>query len=32
MPPPDTIPLSAVQHWLYCPRQCVLIHNEQVWA
>lgn len=32
MPPPDTIPLSALQHWLYCPRQCALIHNEQVWA
>jgi CRISPR-associated exonuclease Cas4 len=28
----DTIPLSALQHWLYCPRQCALIHNEQVWA
>lgn len=32
MPPPDPIPLSALQHWLYCPRQCALIHNEQVWA
>ena len=32
MPPPPTIPLSALQHWLYCPRQCALIHNEQVWA
>jgi CRISPR-associated exonuclease Cas4 len=28
----QTIPLSALQHWLYCPRQCALIHNEQVWA
>lgn len=27
-----TIPLSALQHWLYCPRQCALIHNEQAWA
>lgn len=26
------IPLSALQHYLYCPRQCALIHNEQVWA
>lgn len=26
------IPLSALQHWLYCPRQCALIHNEQAWA
>ncbi len=32
MPPPDAIPLSALQHWLYCPRQCALIHNEQVWT
>jgi CRISPR-associated exonuclease Cas4 len=32
MPPPEAIPLSALQHWLYCPRQCALIHNEQVWA
>jgi len=26
----DPIPLSALQHWLYCPRQCGLIHLEQV--
>ena len=26
----DPIPLSAVQHWAYCPRQCALIHIEQV--
>jgi CRISPR-associated exonuclease Cas4 len=26
------IPLSALQHWLFCPRQCGLIHLEQVWA
>ena len=35
-PPPyaedDLILLSALQHWLYCPRQCALIHLEQVWA
>ncbi len=24
--------LSALQHWLYCPRQCAFIHLEQVWA
>ncbi len=23
------IPLSALQHWIYCPRQCGLIHLEQ---
>jgi CRISPR-associated exonuclease Cas4 len=26
------IPISALQHWLYCPRQCALIHLEQAWA
>lgn len=27
--PTDPIPLSALQHWSYCPRQCALIHLEQ---
>lgn len=26
---PDLIPLSALQHYSYCPRQCALIHQEQ---
>jgi CRISPR-associated exonuclease Cas4 len=26
----DPIMLSALQHWSYCPRQCALIHLEQV--
>ena len=26
------IPLSALQHHLFCPRQCALIHVEQQWA
>lgn len=26
------IPLSALQHWAYCPRQCGLIHLEQAFA
>ena len=26
------IPLSALQHYAFCPRQCALIHNEQAWA
>ena len=36
--PPDPIaedafiPLSALQHYLFCPRQCALIHVEQIWA
>lgn len=25
----DAIPLSAIQHYSYCPRQCALIHVEQ---
>lgn len=29
MDDPDLIPLSALQHWAYCPRQCGLIHLEQ---
>jgi CRISPR-associated exonuclease Cas4 len=29
MEEPDPFPLSAVQHWAYCPRQCGLIHLEQ---
>jgi CRISPR-associated exonuclease Cas4 len=24
----DPIPISALQHYLYCPRQCALIHLE----
>ena len=27
--PDDPLPLSALQHWAYCPRQCGLIHLEQ---
>lgn len=30
--PADPIPLSALQHWCYCPRQCALIHVEQVFT
>ena len=33
MPEPiDPIPISALQHWSYCPRQCALIHLEQAFA
>ena len=28
----DYIMLSAVQHFMFCPRQCALIHIEQLWA
>lgn len=30
--PPDPIPLSALQHYSYCPRQCALIHQEQTFT
>lgn len=26
------LPLSALQHLIFCERQCALIHNEQQWA
>lgn len=29
---PIPIPISALQHWSYCPRQCALIHQEQAFA
>jgi len=28
----ELLPISALQHLAYCPRQCALIHLEQVWA
>lgn len=28
----DLLPISALQHWLFCPRQCALIHLEQAWS
>lgn len=36
--PPDLeaenalVPISALQHYLFCPRQCALIHIERVWT
>ncbi len=27
----ESVMLSALQHYAYCPRQCALIHLEQVW-
>lgn len=29
--PSELIAISALQHYLYCPRQCALIHLEQIW-
>lgn len=28
----DLLPLSALQHLLFCERQCALIHLEQLWV
>ncbi|MBI4916523.1 MAG: CRISPR-associated protein Cas4 [Acidobacteria bacterium] len=28
----DLVPLSALQHLVFCERQCALIHVEQAWA
>lgn len=28
----DLFPLSALQHIVFCDRQCALIHTEQAWA
>jgi CRISPR-associated exonuclease Cas4 len=28
----DLLPISALQHLLFCPRQCALIHIERLWA
>jgi CRISPR-associated exonuclease Cas4 len=28
----DLIPISALQHLVFCPRQCALIHIEQLWT
>ena len=26
------IPISAIEHFVYCPRQCALIHCDGVWS
>lgn len=28
----DLLPISALQHLLFCERQCALIHLERIWA
>jgi CRISPR-associated exonuclease Cas4 len=30
-PESELLPLSALQHYLFCPRQCALIHLEGIW-
>lgn len=31
LPGNESLPISALQHWLFCPRQCALIHVERLW-
>lgn len=31
-PEDELVPISALQHYAFCPRQCGLIHVETVWA
>ena len=31
-PGPEPIPISALQHAVYCLRQAALIHLERLWA
>jgi len=28
----DLLPISALQHWVFCRRQCALIHAERLWS
>ncbi len=28
----DLLPISALQHLIFCPRQCALIHIERAWS
>ena len=30
--PDDLMMISALQHFIYCERQCALIHIEQIWS
>jgi len=31
-PTVELLPVSGLQHFLFCPRQWALIHLEQIWA
>jgi CRISPR-associated exonuclease Cas4 len=31
-PEADLVPISALQHYMFCHRQCALIHVEQIWV
>lgn len=27
----ESVPISALQHFVFCPRQCAYIHIERLW-
>lgn len=31
-PDESFIPISALQHFIYCPRRVALVHNERIWS
>ena len=28
----ELLPISALQHFVFCPRRCALVHVEQIWT
>jgi CRISPR-associated exonuclease Cas4 len=28
----ELLPISALQHYVFCPRRCALVHIEQIWT
>ena len=32
MSPEPVVPISAIEHFEYCPRQCALIHCDGIWS
>ena len=32
MSAPESVPIAALQHFAFCPRQCAYIHTEQRWS
>lgn len=32
MTEPTIVPISAIEHFVYCPRQCALIHCDGAWS
>ena len=32
MTPEPVVQISAIEHFVYCPRQCALTHCDGVWS